>query len=148
MRVPLKGINPVRKRLADGTVKMFYYAWRGKDAPRLQGEPGTPEFHASYNAAVATKVAPVPGTLRSVLTAYQASSNFAALSEPSRKEYARYIARIDAKFAAFPLSPYPTPARAACSSSGGTSSAPSHLGQPTTPGLFLTPPWPGASTAA
>src|SRR5262245_5516702 len=56
MRVRLKGINSVRKRLADGTLKTFWYAW--KSGPPLRGEPGSPEFIASYNAAVATKVWP------------------------------------------------------------------------------------------
>jgi hypothetical protein len=53
MRVRLKGINPVRKRLADGTVKAYWYAWKG--GPPLKGEPGTPEFVASYNEAVRAK---------------------------------------------------------------------------------------------
>jgi hypothetical protein len=45
MRVRLRGINPVKAKLADGTVKTYWYAWKG--GPPLRGEPGTPEFHAS-----------------------------------------------------------------------------------------------------
>ena len=67
MRVGLKGINSVRKRLADGTSKTFWYAWKG--GPALRGGPGTPEFIASYNEAVARKVVPPRGTLLSVLQA-------------------------------------------------------------------------------
>jgi len=104
MRLRLKGINRSVKRLADGTTKTFWYAWRG--GPRLQGEPGTPEFIASYNAAVATKVAPVRDQ---VLTAYQGSSSFNDLRDTSRKEYARYIAIIERTFADFPLSAFPDP---------------------------------------
>jgi integrase len=109
MHVRLKGINPVPKRLADGTVKMYWYAWRGKDAPRLQGEPGSPEFIASYNAAVATKVAPTPGTLHAVLVAYQASSDFDSLIPRSQDDYRWHIARIEAKFATFPLAAFSDP---------------------------------------
>ena len=48
MRIRLKGINSKRKRLADGSLKTYYWAWKG--GPPLRGEPGTPEFVASYNA--------------------------------------------------------------------------------------------------
>jgi integrase len=101
MRVRLRGINRSVKRLADGTTITYWYAWRG--GPRLRGEPGTPEFVASYNAAVATKVAPAPGTLGSVLTAYQGSSKFTSLRESTRRDYARCITRIEKRFATFPL---------------------------------------------
>jgi len=107
MRVRLKGINRSVKRLADGTTKTFWYAWRG--GPRLQGEPGTPEFIASYNAAVATKVAPAPGTLHSVLTAYQGSSNVTGLRDRTRRDYGWHIARIESKFATFPLAAFTDP---------------------------------------
>jgi hypothetical protein len=47
MRIRLKGINVVRKRLADGSIHVYYYTWKG--GPALRGEPETPEFVASYN---------------------------------------------------------------------------------------------------
>jgi hypothetical protein len=45
MRVQLKGVLHVRKKLADGEVRDYWYAWRG--GPRLEGHPGAPEFIAS-----------------------------------------------------------------------------------------------------
>jgi hypothetical protein len=54
MRVRLKGINSIRKKLADGTFRYYYYAWKG--GPPLRGEPGSPEFIHSYNQAIARKV--------------------------------------------------------------------------------------------
>ena len=56
MRVRLKGINSITKTLADGTKRTYYYAWKG--GPPLREAPGTPEFIASYNEAVARKVTP------------------------------------------------------------------------------------------
>ena len=50
MRVRLKGINRVKKRLADGSQVVYYYAWKG--GPRLKGTPGSPEFIDSYNSAL------------------------------------------------------------------------------------------------
>ena len=74
MRVPLKGINSKRKKLADGTYKTYYWAWKG--GPPLRGEPGSPEFHASYNEAVAKKVTPSTGALLSLLFQFQDSAEF------------------------------------------------------------------------
>ena len=63
MRVRLRGINSKRKKLADGSFKTYYWAWKG--GPALRGKPGSPEFIASYNEAVAKKVMPLRGTLLS-----------------------------------------------------------------------------------
>jgi integrase len=101
MRVRLKGINSVRKRLADGTTKTFWYAWKG--GPPLRGEPGSPEFHASYNEAVATKVAPACGTLFSILQQYQGSEDFRGLADSTRRSYVALIKRIEKSFGDFPL---------------------------------------------
>jgi hypothetical protein len=45
-------VHVMRRRLADGSYRTHYYAWRGKGAPRLDGEPGSPEFIASYERAM------------------------------------------------------------------------------------------------
>jgi integrase len=101
MRVKLKGINSKRKRLADGTWRTYYWAWKG--GPRLRGEPGSPEFHASYNEAIARKIAPPRGTLFSVLQAYQDSEDFRGLAASTRRSYAALIGRIEKEFGEFPL---------------------------------------------
>ena len=58
MRIRLKGINRVRKRLATGQIVTYFYAWKG--GPRLDGEPGTAEFLASYNRASRSAVSHRP----------------------------------------------------------------------------------------
>jgi hypothetical protein len=102
MRVRLKGINSVKKKLADGSVKVFYYAW--KSGPSLRGDPGTPEFIASYNEAIARKLVLPNGTLLSLLQRYQASSDFTDLADSTRRSYIALIKRIEKKFSDFPLS--------------------------------------------
>lgn len=58
MLVELKGVNPVRKWLKkEGRYEDYYYAWKGKGAPRLKGRPGSPEYIASYYEAHASTVA-------------------------------------------------------------------------------------------
>jgi integrase len=101
MRVRLKGINSKRKRLADGRWRTYWYAW--KSGPPLRGEPGTPEFIASYNEAVARKVTPPRGSLLILLQQYQASEDFIRLAAATRRSYIALIKRIEKAFGDFPL---------------------------------------------
>lgn len=103
MRVRLKGLNSVRRRRADGSVSVYYYAWKG--GPRLEGRPGTPEFIASYNAAAALKPNPrrqAPDTLESLLDAYESSPSFTSLADRSRTDYRKHLRAIAVEFGDFP----------------------------------------------
>jgi integrase len=102
MRVRLKGINSKRKRLADGTFKTYWYAWKG--GPPLRGEPGTPEFMASYNEAVATKITSPSGVLLALLFQFQDGAEFQfGISPRTRKDYIKHIKRIERAFGDFPI---------------------------------------------
>jgi hypothetical protein len=110
MRIRLKGINSKRKRLADGSFRTYYWAWKG--GPPLRGEPGTPEFIASYNAAVAKKVTPPDGVLLNLLQGYQASDNFRSRRDRTRHDYVQQIKRIERDLGRLPVvgahrSPHP-----------------------------------------
>jgi len=83
MRVNLKGLHWTLAKLADGSAKTYWYAWRG--GPRLQDDPGTAEFVASYNAAVATKVTAPEGRLPSLLQGYQKSQKFSVCGSEHAK---------------------------------------------------------------
>lgn len=102
MRVKLKGLNKVRKVLADGTALTYYYAWKG--GPRLPGQPGDPKFAEAWLAAQAMKVKPKAGTLLSVLNGFQESSDWDELAPRTQKDYIKLIKVIEAKFGTFPLS--------------------------------------------
>src|SRR6516165_2331522 len=102
MRIRLKGINSITKTLADGSKRTYWYAWKG--GPPLRGEEGTPEFHASYNEAVARKVATPQGTLQSPLRAFQASAEFSGLRERTRLDYVKQIKTIEKDLGDYPLS--------------------------------------------
>src|SRR5215467_12517863 len=103
MRITLKGLHPAICKLADGSRKTYWYAWKGKGAPRLRGEPGSPEFHASYNEAVATKIAAPEGRLLRFLQEYQRSQNFLGLRDRTRADYIVQIKRIEIKFGDMPI---------------------------------------------
>ena len=102
MRMQLKGINCVTKRLADGTHRTYYYAWKG--GPALRGKPGTAEFVASYNEAVTKKIAPPTGVLLALLFRFQQSAEFQfGISERTRRDYIKQIKRIERAFGDFPI---------------------------------------------
>lgn len=101
MRVRLKGINRVSKKLANGQTVTYYYAWKG--GPRLEGSPGSPEFHASFNQAVAARRATPKDQIQSILDAYEASTDFADLAERTRKDYRKQLRIIEAEFGDFPV---------------------------------------------
>lgn len=101
MRVRLKGINKITKRLADGSSRTYFYAWKG--GPALIGKPGSPEFIESYRAAHAARSRANTGHLSSVLDAYQDSEAFRSLAPRTALDYRRYIEAIEREFGDFPL---------------------------------------------
>lgn len=101
MRVRLKGINKVKKRLADGTLATYYYAWKG--GPRLTGTPGSPEFMASYHSAVEQRKRKSADTLVVVLDAFQSSADFRQLADRTQTDYKKHLKAIAAQFGDFPL---------------------------------------------
>ena len=96
MRVQLKGIHKIK---AKATV--YYYAWRG--GPRLVGEPGSPEFLASYSAAHASRREPDRASFHSIIAGYQASQDFIGLKARTKADYLQHIGKIEQAFATLPL---------------------------------------------
>jgi integrase len=101
MRIRLKGINSITKRLADGTRRTYWYAWKG--GPPLCDEPGTPEFVHSYNQAIARKKTGPEGCILSLLQGYQQSTDFLDLAARTRRDYICKIKQIEERFGDFPL---------------------------------------------
>lgn len=101
MRVRLKGINVSRKRLAGGEVKTFYYAWRG--GPRIDAQPGTPDFVRLYNEAHAKRKTPPQGVLFTLISEFKASAEFNNLAGSTRRAYGSYLKLIEAEFGDMPI---------------------------------------------
>jgi integrase len=106
-RRKLPGVASASKRLADGSRRRYYYAWRG--GPLLKADdgaplqPGDPQFHVAYAAAHAERRKPATGTLFSLIAAYRASTEFTKRAEKTRKDYARYLRLIEDEFGTMPL---------------------------------------------
>jgi integrase len=101
MRIKLKGVHAVHRRLAGGNLASYFYAWRG--GPRLVGEPGSPEFIASYQAAYSNRRAPDRLSFRSIVIAYRASPEFGKLAKQTAANYSRYLSKIELAFADLPI---------------------------------------------
>jgi hypothetical protein len=92
VRVRYKGLNWNTKRLADGSTRTRWYAWRG--GPLLRGEPGTPEFERSWQEACGQKAKAPEGTLQSLIDYYQTTAEFTGLREITRSDYVDIIQKV------------------------------------------------------
>jgi integrase len=102
MRVKLKGVHTVRKKLATGKTATYYYAWRG--GPRLEGKPGSDEFHKAFVAAhEAPVVKPAVEVLNSVFDAFLISSDYTQLADRTQKDYKKHLLHIRAEFGDLPI---------------------------------------------
>jgi integrase len=102
MRAKVSGVNTVRKVLADGSTRTYYY--HRHTGTRLNGEPGSPNFIASYAQAEAKPTERdaglCAGLIRAVLTSPEFQNN---LQPTTQKEYARILTAIEAKFGFTPI---------------------------------------------
>ena len=101
MRIRLKGLNCSRKKLANGEITIYWYAWRG--GPRLDGRPGSTEFIASYNRAVAELPKAQIGTLDFILDKFQDSDAFLSRAPRTQSDYRKLLRAIANEFGDFPL---------------------------------------------
>jgi len=102
MRAKISGINTVRKWLADGSLRIyFYHRYTGR---RLDGKPGSPKFIASYAKAESTLTERHEGLCAALIRAFLTSSDFTQNLQPTtQKEYRRILAAVEAKFGRAPI---------------------------------------------
>jgi integrase len=100
--VYLKGINRVKKRLADGSVATyFYHRATGK---RLEGQPGTPEFIASFGEAEGPAIAQSSGVaFNRLVRNFTSSVEFQSKAESTQAEYRRMLTKAEAEFGDLPI---------------------------------------------
>jgi integrase len=91
VRVSLKGIAKVTTK-----GRTYWYAWRG--GPRLRGEPGSPEFVASYREAHENLRAPDASRFRSLVVLYKSSDEYEKLEASTKHNWAPWLDRISDYF--------------------------------------------------
>jgi integrase len=102
VKVELKGLVKVK---AKG--RTYWYAWRG--GPRLHGEPGSPQFMASYNEALENRRLPDPRRFRSLVTLYRASQDYHSLAVSTRRQWARWLDLIAEYFGGLQIAQFDRP---------------------------------------
>jgi integrase len=105
VRVRLKGINTVKKRLADGSTKTYRY--HRATGMLLQGAPGSPEFVESYAAASKGRARPPTASSDSfaeLVVKYKNSEVFKQLADRTQSEYGRILQAVETEFGTLPSS--------------------------------------------
>jgi integrase len=102
VKVDLRGIAKVT---AKGRV--YHYAWRG--GPRLRGEPGSPEFMASYNEAIESRKTPDTGRFKSLVVLYRASNDYKKLADSTRKNWSPWLDRVSEYFGELRIAQFERP---------------------------------------
>lgn len=101
VRAKLQGVNTVRKRLADGAVRLYYY--HRATGLRLEGKPGSPEFLRAYADAEKAMKDRHDGTVIGLIRSFILSDEFAKRAESTQREYRRMLTKIEAEFGDMPL---------------------------------------------
>lgn len=91
--VELKGLHTVK---AKG--RLYYYAWRGGPRVETDAAPGTPAFMQAYHAAIEEHRAPDPARFRAIVQAYRRSPDYAKLARSTKRNWARWLDRIEDHF--------------------------------------------------
>lgn len=100
MRTRLKGINTVKRTLADGTVATYYY--HRATGFRLTGEPGSTAFVASIAEAETKSKNRHEGTLSGLIRDFDSTKQWRRLAESTKKEYRRVLTFWDGKYGTVP----------------------------------------------
>lgn len=106
VKVDIKGINRVRNKK---TGEVYHYAWRGQNAPRLTGKEGSPEYMASYLAAIETRKPTDDGRMRALICLYRASHAFTGLAPKTREIWTRWLDRIVERFGDYRVAHFDQP---------------------------------------
>jgi hypothetical protein len=99
-----RGIWSAHKRLADGSKRIHYYAWKG--GPKLPGQDRyAPDFIKALMEARASR-AQAPAevkTLAWLIREYRASTLFTTKRERTRDDYSKWHTQVEARFGDLPL---------------------------------------------
>jgi hypothetical protein len=100
-------LKSVYKVTAKG--RTYWYAWKGKGAPRLHSEPGTPAFVEELAVALAERRGGDPDKVSGLVIRYRGSDEYKALAASTRRNWARWLDRIQAHFGALSIRQFDRP---------------------------------------
>lgn len=103
MREKLPGLASATKKLANGTRRTYWYAWRGgpllADSSGAPLDPKDPRFFVAYTDAHRARKTPQQGTMKSLVALFRSSSEYTTeITDKTRKGYDRYLRMIEDEF--------------------------------------------------
>lgn len=103
MRVELTGVHRVTKRLAQGGLRTYYYAWRG--GPRIHADlRDLDAFIAEYQRHKRFQAPPEDKqVLSDIIRSYVAAADYTGLAAKTKEGYDTALARIQGKFGSMPI---------------------------------------------
>ncbi len=100
IRTKVPGVHKVTSKLADGSKRTYYYAWRG--GPRILSEPNTRAFVAEYAQLTRARAnAPYEGCVAELVRGFSRSTAWSSLKPSTRASYLHCIDKIELEFADF-----------------------------------------------
>lgn len=72
----------------------YWYAWKGRGAPRLTAKPGTREFIAELNAALESRVTGDKSKIDGLVVQYKLNDAYLDLADSTRRNWSRWLDRI------------------------------------------------------
>jgi integrase len=102
VKVDLKGIHIITAK-----DRVYCYAWRG--GPRLEGEPGSPEFMRSYQQAIEGRRTPDKSRFHWLIADYKANDAYIGLEESTKRNWAPWLDRIGKYFGELHIAQFDRP---------------------------------------
>lgn len=78
--------------------RTYYYAWRGKGAPRLYAKPGSAEFVAELNQALSQRTQASKQDIAWLCCSYRKSPEYNALAPSTKKQWSIWLSRVQDYF--------------------------------------------------
>lgn len=74
--------------------RVYYYAWKGRGAPRLKSTPGSKEFITELNAALEGRRVGDKSKVSGLVTAYRADKAYRDLADSTKRNWSRWLDHI------------------------------------------------------
>ena len=104
MQGKLVGVHKVTIRKAGEEPVVYYYAWRGKGAPRIMAKPGTKAFTLEFIRLTKDRQKDArSGTIGALVDEFRQSPHFTKLSPATRRDYERQLGAIREEFETFSI---------------------------------------------
>jgi integrase len=105
--MPMVDLKTAYRVIARG--KTYWYAWKGKGAPRLTAPPGSEAFVAELQAALEGRKAGDPDKVSGLCARYRAADEWKGLADITRKKWSPWLDRIQEHFGALSIRQFDRP---------------------------------------